>query len=85
MLPVGAGVLIMSVAAIPAVLLLGADVALRQPPAWGWTAGWCLAAAGAAVWNARAGIAMMSAFDWRPLPATLVLSAGILAGWLALP
>ena len=85
MLPLGATVLVASVLALPAVLALGVDVAIRKPPAWGWTAGWALLAAAVALRNARAGIAMMSAFDWRPLPLVLVLSALAVAGWLALP
>ena len=85
MLPVGGTVLVVSAFALLLVAALGVDVALRRPAGWGWTAGWSLVAIAVALRNMRAGIAMMSAFDWRPLPVTLLLSALVVAGWLALP
>ncbi len=85
MLPVGAIMLVVSALAIPAVLTLGVDVAMRQPSGWSWTLAWCLAATAIALWNMRAGIAMMCALDWRPLPFASLRSAAVVAGWLALP
>ena len=85
MLPVGATVLVVSLFALLAVLALGVDMAVRRPESWGWTAIWAVVAGGVAMRNMRAGIDMMSAFDWRPLPVTLLLSALVVAGWLALP
>lgn len=85
MLPVGCTVLVVSAFALLLVAALGIDVAMRQPPAWGWTAAWSVIAVAVALRNMRAGIAMMSAFDWRPLPVTLLLSGVVVAAWLALP
>ena len=85
MLPVGAITLVVSAFALLSVLVLGGDVAVRQPSAAGWTIGWCAFAAVIAWWNMRAGIAMMCAFDWRPLPFASLRSAAVVAGWLALP
>ena len=85
MLPVGATVLVASFFALLAVIALAVDVAVRRPEGWTWTALWTLVAAVIAVRNMRAGIDIMSAFDWRPLPMTLLLSALVLAGWMALP
>lgn len=85
MLPVGGTVLVVSAFALLLVGGLGVDVTIRQPAGWGWVAGWSTVAAGVALRNMRAGIAMMSAFDWRPLPLTLLLSALVAVGWLALP
>lgn len=81
MLPIGVAVLVMSALAIPAVVTLGVDVGVRRPSGWNWTAAWCLAATVIALWNMRAGIAMMTAFDWRPLPAALLLSGAVVAAW----
>ena len=85
MLPVGGTVLIVSAFALILVAALGMDVAIRRPSGWAWVAGWSVLAVIVALRNMRAGIAMMSAFDWRPLPFTLLLSALVVAGWLALP
>lgn len=84
MLPIGATVLIASAIGLIAVLMLTLDVVVRGDLSW-LVLLWCAIAGTVALWNARAGIAMMSAFDWRPLPATLLRSAGVVAGWLALP
>ncbi len=84
MLPVGATVFVMSMLALIAVTAR-AVVALAIG-GWPWSLLlWCMGAAAVALWNARAGIMMMSAFDWRPLPVTLLLSGTVVAGWLALP
>lgn len=84
MLPVGGIVLVASVVGLLAILALALDGLIRGEGAWLLML-WCVVATAAAVWNMRAGIAMMSAFDWRPLPLALLRSAGVVAGWLALP
>ncbi|WP_375391967.1 hypothetical protein [uncultured Sphingomonas sp.] len=84
MLPVGGLFLLVSAIAFVAVMA-GAVVALAMG-GWPWSLLlWCIFAAVVAAWNARAGIEMMSAFDWRPLPLALLLSAAVVTGWLALP
>lgn len=83
MLPVGGAFLVGSALALVAVAALAIDLLVRG--VLGWTLVWCGLAAAVAVWNARAGIEMMSAFDWRPLPLALALSAAVLGGWFALP
>lgn len=81
MLPVGATVLVASALALILVAALGLDLLVRRPAGWGWTGVWALVASAVALRNMRAGIAVMSAFDWRPLPLTLLLSAAITASW----
>ncbi len=81
MLPVGGTVLVVSAFALILVAALGLDMLVRRPPGWGWPAAWALAAAAVAIRNMRAGIAIMSAFDWRPLPAVLLVSGAIAAAW----
>lgn len=81
MLPAGATVLIVSIAAFVGVAALALATPFRGQPGWGWMESWSLCAAALALRNARSGIEMMSAFDWRPLPSVLALSAAILAGW----
>ena len=84
MLPVGGLFLVVSTIAFVAVVAC-AVVALAMG-GWPWSLLiWCVFAALVAAWNARAGIEMMSAFDWRPLPLALLLSAAAVTGWLALP
>ena len=85
MLPIGGTVMVVSAIALAAIVTLGVDIGLRRPGGWGWWLAWCLVAAGVTLWHVRSGIEMMSAFDWRPLPGTLLRSAGVMAGWLALP
>ena len=77
MLFAGAVVLVGSVLGLLAIAALAATAPFDGRAGLVWIEGWCLIAAGVAAWNARAGIAMMSAFDWRPLPPVLLLSAGI--------
>lgn len=84
MLLVGSGVLIASALAFSAVLLL-ALVAPFLRQSWWWTELWCLAALAIALRNGLAGIAMMAALDWRPLPMVALLSGAVIEGWLALP
>lgn len=74
MLPIGAVTLVASVLAVLPVLALAVTAPFDRAW-WPWAEGWCLLALAVAAWNARAGIAMMSAFDWRPLPATLARGA----------
>ena len=81
MLPIGGTVLVVSAFALILVAALGIDVAMRRPSGWAWVAGWSLLAVIVALRNMRAGIAMMSAFDWRPLPFTMALSALLIAAW----
>jgi hypothetical protein len=81
MLPVGAIVTVFSFVAFFAVLAFALSLPWRGAWYWVWTAG-ALAVAGR---NTLAGIAIMSSFDWRRLPSVLILSALVLAGWLALP
>lgn len=85
MLPVGVIVLVAAVLAFVAVLALAIVSPFAGRAALGWVEAWCLLADVVAVRNARAGIEMMSAFDWRPLPVTLFLSVVVVAAWLALP
>lgn len=84
MLPVGGAVLIGSVVGLVAVLALALDGVIGGDGTWLLLL-WCGVSAAFALWNMRAGIAMMSAFDWRPLPLSLLRSAGVVAGWLVLP
>lgn len=81
MLPVGAIVTIVSFVAFFAVAAFALSLPGRGPWHWLWTIG----ALGVAVHNTLRGIALLSTFDWRRLPAILLLSALVLAGWLALP
>lgn len=81
MLPVGGTVLVVSAFAFLLVTALGLDAAIRRPPLWGWTAAWSLFAVAVSLRNIRAGIAMMSAFDWRPLPAVAVQSGLVAVAW----
>ncbi|HEU0045941.1 hypothetical protein [Sphingomonas sp.] len=80
MLPVGATITIVSVIAFGAVVLLALAAPIRGGP-WLWTMLWALAAAAAAVRNILAGIAIMAAFDWRPVPGVLLWSGVVVAGW----
>lgn len=81
MLPVGGTVLVASAFALILVAALGLDMLVRRPPGWGLPAAWALVAAAVAIRNMRAGIAIMSAFDWRPLPAVLLVSGAVVATW----
>lgn len=84
MLPIGATMLVVSAIGLVAVAVMAGDRLMTS----GFTPLlilWCVFAAALALWNMRAGIAMMSAFDWRPLPFALLRSAGVVAGWMALP
>lgn len=83
MLPVGGTMFVGSTLALLTVTAMAVDLVVHAR--FGWPLAWSLAASAAALWNARAGIAMMCAFDWRPLPLTLALSAAVVASWLALP
>lgn len=84
MLPVGGTVLVVSTLALVAVGLFALTVPFAGE-AWPWRLAWAAAAALLAWRNIRAGIAIISAFDWRPLPAVLLTSALIVAAWLRLP
>lgn len=81
MLPIGATILIASVLAFVAVVALAVLTLFTRPAHWGWTDLWCVLTAAVAIRTARAGIEIMSAFDWRPLPGTLALSGGVVAAW----
>ena len=85
MLPIGAAVLVASILALAAVIALAVAAPFLGMPSLLLLEGWCAFAAAAALWNARGGIALMSAFDWRPLPLVLLSSGMIVAAWLALP
>lgn len=79
MLPVGAVVTIVSALAFFAV----AALALASPlygGSWWWTL-WAIVAAAVALRNTLAGIAIMAAFDWRPVPLALLTSGLIVAAW----
>lgn len=80
MLPVGVIVMVVSALAFVAVVLLAIAAPFRGG-AWLPTVAWALVAAAVAVRNLLAGIAITAAFDWRPLPLTLLLSGLILLAW----
>lgn len=81
MLPVGAAVLVVSALAFVAVVALALATPWVGGADWRWTEMWCLLAGTVALRNARAGIGVMSAFDWRPVPAVLALSGAVVAAW----
>ncbi len=72
-----------SATAFLAVAAMTVDLAWRS--AWGWPLAWSVGAAAVSLLNARAGIEVMSAFDWRPLPRVSIVSVAVVAAWLALP
>ena len=78
MLPVGVTVLVFSAVALVAVVLLALATPFRGG-AWLPTLVWAVVAAAVAARNIFAGIAITAAFDWRPLPLTLILSVLIVA------
>lgn len=80
MLPFGAVTLSASAIAFLAVAVL-ALVSPFRPGAWWWYTAWALLAAPVAARNMLAGIAIMAAFDWRPVPLVLATSAAIVAAW----
>lgn len=78
MLPVGGALLVIFALATPVLVA----VAIGFATGGDWPlALWCWAAAVAAVWNAVRAIEVMSAFDWRPLPALLARCAAVAAAW----
>lgn len=81
MLPVGVVVTVVSFVAFFAVAAFALGLPWRGVWYWVWTAGALLVAGR----NTLTGIAILSSFDWRRLPAVVLLSAIVLAGWLALP
>ena len=80
MLPVGVTVMIVSAVAFIAVVLLALATPFRGET-WLPMLLWALVAAAVAARNIFAGIAITAAFDWRPLPLTLILSVLIVAAW----
>lgn len=81
MLPIGGTLFVLCGLAIPVLAILAVVAAARGALP---IAAWCAAAALVACWNAVRGIEVMSAFDWRPLPAVLLRSAlliGAYPGW----
>ena len=81
MLPTGGAMVVVSVIAAIAVLALIVAAPFGAVPHPAWSALWGAAAAVVACRNVLAGIAMMSAFDWRPLPGSLARSIAIGVAW----
>jgi hypothetical protein len=81
MLPIGAIITIVSFVAFFAVAAFAVSLPWRGVWYWAWTVG----ALGVAAHNTLKGLAILSTFDWRRVPPVLLLSAIVLAGWLALP
>ena len=81
MLPVGAAAFVAAAlggVAAAALAMAAAFGAVAHP---GWTIVWSLAALAVAWRNLLAGIAVMSAFDWRPLPGIVASGVAIVAAW----
>lgn len=84
MLPVGTLLVLSAAIGMLAVAALAVDVAIRRPEGYGWPLAWCAIALAAGYWNLRRSLEVLSAFDWRPVPGVVALSALIVAihpGW----
>ncbi|MBB4153805.1 hypothetical protein GGQ80_001711 [Sphingomonas jinjuensis] len=84
MLPVGTLLTLAAGIGMIAVTALGIDTAIRWPDGAGWMLAWCGLAAVAGWWNLKRSLEVLSAFDWRPVPGIVAVSAAIVAlhpGW----